>query len=352
MDESRQPVAGAQPTAPPVVPPPVPPTAPPAYGSAYPGSPGYPPYQPAPESPKRGTGWIVALAIVGIFFVGVAAVCAWMASIVGTRPVTTGDAIALIHIDGVISGTGSGMVTPESVLGQLKQAEDDGRVKAILLRVDSPGGTVAASEEIAAEVARVGKPVVASIGDVGASGAYMVASQCDSVVAAPGSTVGSIGVILEVADLQGLLSKLGVKFAVIHAGEYKDIGSPYRSMTATETAMLQEQVDLSYEQFIDLVAKGRKMPKDEVRELATGFAWVGTEAKSLGLVDQIGNYNDAIDAAAKLGKISGTPEIVEYSTLDYFEALNALIGLSSRLDRIGAALENNDVSASAPALSR
>jgi protease-4 len=350
MDETGQPVYGTQPTAPPPMSSAAPPPAQPPY------QPPYPPYPPTPapaEPAKRGRGWLVALAFIAVFLAGAVAVCAWAATFIGTQPPpVAGDAIALIHIDGVISGTGSNVVTPEGVLDQLESADNDRRVKAILLRIDSPGGTVAASEEIAAEIARARKPVVASIGDVGASGAYMIASQCDSVVAAPGSTVGSIGVILEVADLQGLLTKLGVKFAVITAGTYKDIGSPYRSLTATETEMLQEQVDLSYEQFINIVAAGRKMPKAEVRELATGFAWVGTQAKDLGLVDELGNYNDAIDVAAKLGKIKGEPQIVTYARTNYLDALNALIGLSSKLDRIGAALEAKDLSTSGPALSR
>lgn len=298
----------------------------------------------------------MALVIVGAAFVGVFGMSIWVAGLLATQPsaVSGGDAIALIHIDGVVSGTGSGMVTPEDVLYELDRAEKDDRVKAILLRIDSPGGTVAASEEISSEIARARKPVIASIGDVGASGAYMIASQCDAIVAASGSTVGSIGVILEVPNLEGLLDKLGVKFAVITAGEFKDIGSPYRSMTATETALLKEQVDASYEQFIDLVAAGRKLPKDEVRELAAGFAWVGTEAKTLGLVDQIGNYNDAVDAAAKAGRISGEPEIVEYGHTTYLDALSSLLGLSSKLDRIGNALESSNLSGagSGPALNR
>lgn len=345
MDEIAQPVPGASA---------YPPQQAPAYPPQQP--PAHPPYQAAPPvspAPRpRGRGWLIALAALGIFLIGTVAMCAWAGSIVGTGGrAVTGDAIALIRIDGVIAGTGSSAVTPEDVLDQLDQADRDNRVKAILLRIDSPGGTVAASEEIASEVARARKPVIASIGDIGASGAYMVASQCDAIVASPGSSVGSIGVILEVANLRELLDKLGVEFAVITAGEYKDIGSPYRSLTTTETKLLQEQVDIYYGQFIDLVAEGRKMPTAKVRELATGFAWAGTEAKRLGLVDELGNYNDAVAAAAKLGKISGRPQIVEYGRQDYLDALNALIGLSARLDRIGAALEKSPA-LSGPALSR
>ena len=176
----------------------------------------------------------------------------------------------------------------------------------------------------------------------------MVSSQADWIISAPGSDVGSIGVILEVSNLEGLLDKLGVKFAVITAGEYKDIGSPYRSMTATETKMLQEQVDLVYNQFIDYVAKGRKMPRDKVKELATGMAWAGTEAKGLGLVDQIGTYNDAVDKAARLGKIQGEPEIIEYQRGMYSDLLSALLGASAKLDTIAAALKTDGAATDRP----
>ena len=245
------------------------PPTPPQHGSPYGPHSGYPVYEsgPAWEPPpqRKSRGWIVALVIVGLFVLGTIAACAWMGSFFSggnSTPVIGGNAIALIHIEGVIAGTSGGLTggsaTPERILSQLQQAEDDDRVKAVLLRVDSPGGTVAASEEIATEVSRLDKPVVVSIGDVGASGAYMVSSQADWIVSAPGSNVGSIGVILEVANLQSLLDKLGVKFAVITAGAYKDIGSPYRSLTATETKMLQGQVDLVYGQFIDIVAQGSR----------------------------------------------------------------------------------------------
>lgn len=330
------------------------PYTPPPYSQPTYGAPsGYPPYQAgyatyppaqAASPASKGKWWLIALGILVVFLVGVIALCAWAGTFLnGVQPTIGGDVVALIHIDGVIAGTSGSLtgasVTPESVLSQLKQAEDDNSVKAILLRVDSPGGTVAASEEIATEISRATKPVVVTIGDVGASGAYMVSSQADWIVATPGSDVGSIGVILEVADLQALLNKLGVKFAVIHAGKYKDIGSPYRSLTTTETRMLQEQVDIAYEQFIALVAKGRKMPVDKVRELATGMAWAGTQAKTYGLVDEIGTYNDALNKAAKLGNISGTPQVVEYGRTSLGSLLNAILGVEEKLGAIGKALD-------------
>ena len=174
------------------------------------------------------------------------------------------------------------MVTPQGFLDQFDKAEADNNVKAIVLRVDSPGGTVAASEEISMYVKDAKKPVVVTVGDVGASGAYMVASQSDKIFALPGSAVGSIGVIIDIPNVSGLLDKLDVKFTVIKAGKYKDTGSPYRALTATETALIQGSVDQVYGQFIDIVAEGRDLERSEVESLATGWAWNGEEAKELG----------------------------------------------------------------------
>ncbi|MDZ4179508.1 MAG: signal peptide peptidase SppA [Coriobacteriia bacterium] len=267
-----------------------------------------------------------------------------------------GDSIALIHVDGVIAGTGSefdGVITPEAMLDKLGQALADPSVKAILLRIDSPGGTVAASQEIAIEVARASeeKPVIASIGDVGASGAYMIASQCDEIVAAPTAAVGSIGVITQIPNVAGLLDKLGVEFTVLTAGDYKDAGSPFRSMTATETALIQTEVDIAYDEFIRIVAEGRELPEPDVREMATGFAWSALVAKDMGLVDTLGNFNDAIDRAADLGGIEGEPYIVTYEDDSYGAFLRFLLGASARLDRIDA-LARTVTGPAAPALTR
>ena len=297
---------------------------------------------PASPGPRRtmsaGAKWAIGIGIVLIVLVFVA--CALLASLgraFDTTSIAMGDSIALIHVDGAIAGTGStydGVVTPEYMLDQLDQALADDSVKAILLRIDSPGGTVAASQEISLAVRRANeeKPVVASIGDIGASGAYMVAAQCDEIVAAPGSMVGSIGVIMEIPNVAGLLDKLGVEFTVLTQGENKDVGSPYRSVTPTETVMLNEQMAIAYDQFIADVAEGRGMDEAEVRELATGWAWLGSEAIDLGLVDSLGNYDDAVNRAAELGGIDGDPYIVTYEPVYAIEDLiYDLIGLSSQL---------------------
>jgi protease-4 len=253
---------------------------------------------------------------------------------------TLGGSVAVIRIDGVIAGSGSsfdGVITPEYFLDLLQRAEDDRLVKAIVLRVDSPGGTVAASEEIARYVGAAKKPVVVSIGDVGASGAYMVASQSDEIWAMPGSAVGSIGVISEIPNVSGLLDKVGVDFQVITAGKYKDAGSPYRPLTDEEEALIQGSVDGAYRQFIDIVAQGRKatLTRSEVESLATGWAWNGDEARGLGLVDRIGSYQDALDAAAKRGGITGDYDITTYENR-FDDVFGSLLGITSRLGDLGA----------------
>lgn len=327
---SQPPTAAAPPAAQPAQPPA------PAYASAVPAAP-----QPQQRS---SSAWKWFVGVVVVLLLAVMACCGTVFATMGSdfgATVPLGDSIALIHIDGVIAGTGSaldGVITPEDVLYQLDSALADDSVKAILLRIDSPGGTVAASQEIAMEVAYAAeeKPVICSIGDVGASGAYMVASQTDEIIALPTSAVGSIGVITEIPNVAGLLDKLGVEFTVLTAGEYKDAGSPYRSLTPTETMLIQQEVDNAYEEFITIVAEGRDLPEEDVRELATGWAYSAREGMDLGLVDTLGTYNDAVDRAAELGGIDGEPGIVTYDSSDYTDIFNSLLGIRDSLDRIGA----------------
>jgi protease-4 len=276
-----------------------------------------------------------------LLLLGCCAVTSIVALVSGGTKSTTGDSVAVIYIDSQISGVssgglGGGTVTPEGVISQLKKAENDDAVKAIVLRIDSPGGTASASEEIAIEVARAKKPTIASIGDVGASGAYMIASQCDEIMSTNSSAVGSIGVIMEIGDYSELAKKLGVKFIAIHEGEFKDAGSPWRGLTATETAMLQSDAKLTYDNFIALVARGRHASEADIRKLATGWAWPGSKAKQLGLVDSIGNYTDAVNRAGKLGKIVGEPNVVTYTDQSFGTLLQNITGLVDRLGSIGA----------------
>jgi protease-4 len=294
----------------------------------------------APARRSRTGIWVtLSVTVVVLLIAGSCGLATWSLMSAGDGMPTGGDAVAVIYLDGQIAGVdssglgGGGYVTPERVIDELKRAEEDPAVKAIILRIDSPGGTASASWEIAIQVQRAKKPVIASIGDVGASGAYMIASQCDEIISTGSSDIGSIGVIMQVGDYSALLEKLGVKFISIHEGEFKDAGAPWRSLTATETAMLEADIKLVYDDFIALVAKGRTMKDADVRKLATGWAWPGVRAKELGLVDRIGNYPDAVDRAAKLGKIEGEPRIITYRG----DSLPALLqSLTTAIDRLGA----------------
>lgn len=231
-------------------------------------------------------------------------------------PAVTGEAIYQINVDGIISGTkyysifGETSVTPEEIIEQLKQAEQFPNVKAILIRINSPGGSAAASQEIYEELKRVEKPIVVSVSDICASGAYYVSSAADKILANRSSAVGSIGVIMRIANLEELYDKLGIKYTTIKKGKYKDVGSPDRPLTHEERKLLEEQTQKIYEQFIHDVADSRGMDIKTVEELATGWVFTGSEAVENGLIDGIGTYNDAIRAAAELGGIEVEPEII------------------------------------------
>lgn len=302
------------------------PAAPPAAPPVYP--PHFEPLQ--KKGLSKGAKWAIGIGAALVLLTCFSCVIA--AALLGDgETLALGDSVALIRIDGIIQGGSTGSGSPEYVLDQIDQALADTSVKSILLRIDSPGGTVAASQEIMLGVRRASeeKPVVVSIGDICASGGYMVASQADEIVASPGSSVGSIGVIMEVANAQELLDKVGISFTTLTTGEFKDAGSPYRSLTETETVMLNDQINVVYEQFIADVAEGRGMSDAEVRELATGWVWLGSEALDLGLVDSLGNYDDAVTRAAELGGIEGEPNIVSYEYVDPFAGLyDSLIGLA------------------------
>lgn len=300
------------------------------------------------KAPKRKRRWGLIVLVVWLVIIGVVYVGAIIFSGLSPRDgFSSGRGIALIRLDGIIAASGldqgvfsSSGASPEAIIEQLREAEADPGVQAILIRVNSPGGTAAAAQEIHREVKRVTKPVVVSIADVGASGAYYVASGADQIMASRASMVGSIGVLIEIPDLRGLYEKLGVDFVVIRQGKYKDIGNPARELTTEERQILSQQAELVYEQFIEDVAEGRGLRKAKVQELATGLAYPGSEALDLKLVDELGNYQDAIDLAAELGKIEGEPEIIEYMEPTFFNILGGFFSeagdIMSWLQRLSA----------------
>jgi protease-4 len=218
---------------------------------------------------------------------------------------TFGDKIAIVEIRGVIAQS-------SAIIEEIHEYLDDDGVKAIILRIDSPGGGVGPSQEIHREILKVKekKKIVTSMGSVAASGGYYIACASDLIVANPGTITGSIGVIMEFTNIEELFKKIGIKGVVVKSGELKDMGSPFREMTPEEKRVIQEVIDNVHQQFIKAVAEGRKLDRSKVTQIADGRIMTGEQAKQLGLVDQIGNLDDAIDATAKLVGIEGKPNIV------------------------------------------
>jgi protease IV len=230
-----------------------------------------------------------------------------------------GDKVAVIEINGPI-------VDARPTLESLKQFREETAVKAMVLRIDSPGGGVGPSQEIYAEVlkTRAVKPVVASMGAVAASGGYYIAAAADGIVANPGTVTGSIGVIMGYTNFSQLLERIGLTPVVIKSGTFKDTGSPTREMTTQEKALLQGVIDDMHQQFVSAIAEGRQMPTEEIVALADGRIFSGKQAKENGLVDRLGNFEDAINWAGELGGISGRVETV-YEEKDTFKLLRYLM---------------------------
>ncbi len=218
------------------------------------------------------------------------------------------EGVAIVRVEGPI-------LDSYKTVEELKAFADDPLVKAIVIRIDSPGGGVAASQEIYNAVKRVrteyNKTVVASIGFVAAAGGYYIAVATDRILANPGTLTGSIGVIMQMANFQELLEKIGVKSVVVKTGKFKDLGSPFRPMVEEERQLLESVMNDTLSQFIEAVADGRSMDAAEVEQLADGRVFTGRQAKSVLLVDEIGDLHDAIKLAGELGGIEGTPRVLE-----------------------------------------
>jgi protease-4 len=233
-----------------------------------------------------------------------------------------GDRIGVVDLDGVI-------LSPEPVVGQLKKFNDDSSIKAIILHVNSPGGGVAASEEIYREVKRIRddkkKRIVVSIETVGASGAYYVSSASNKIYADNGSIVGSIGVIAEWVNYGDLMKWAKLKSVVLKTGEFKDPGNPTRDLTPAEQAYMQSLIDNMFGQFIQAVADGRGMKFDDVKSIANGKVWTGEQALSMKLIDNVGDFEAVVKDTAKSVGISGEPTLV-HPEKDRKTLLDLLLG--------------------------
>jgi protease IV len=241
------------------------------------------------------------------------------------------DRVQVVDINGEL-------VESRSILEELKRFEDSNSVHAILLNIDSPGGGVAVSQEIYTEIKRLrqkkSKTIVAYMGSTGASGAYYIACGADKIIANPGTIVGSIGVIAEWVNYADLLEWAKLREVVLKTGEFKDTGSATRPLTERERAYFQGLIDDMYVQFVEAVADGRKMDVQEVRALADGRVFTGRSGREHKLVDEIGNFQDAVDLTAKLAGISGKPKLIR-ATRQRVTLLDVLTGDISHLIPFG-----------------
>jgi protease-4 len=222
------------------------------------------------------------------------------------KKIPLGSRIALVRIEGPI-------LDSRNIVEEIKEHTKDHSIKAIILRIDSPGGAVAPSQEIYEEVKKAAatKKVVVSMGSIAASGGYYIAAPADLIIANPGTLTGSIGVIMEIPNIEGLMSKIGITTEVIKSGKHKDMASAFRKMGVEERELLQGVMDNVHEQFIKAVATGRKLKVEDVRLIADGRIFSGEQAKTQKLVDQLGTLEDTVKKTAELVGIIGEPDLVE-----------------------------------------
>jgi len=256
-------------------------------------------------------GLILALAI---FFFSVLVLSSLMGS---DKEFLPSEKIAVVPVNGII-------IDSQTIIDQLRKFKKNSNVKAVVVRIDSPGGGVGPSQEIYEEIKKVRKEktVVASIGSIGASGGYYVACAANKIMANPGTIIGSIAVIVQYTNIEELMEKIGLKGIVIKSGKYKDIMSPLRDIDKEERELIQNVIDDIHNQFVSSVAEERHLEKATVEAIADGRIFTGLQAKETGLIDEIGTFYDAIDMAAEMAGIEGEPKIIypekKFSFSDYF----------------------------------
>ena len=245
---------------------------------------------------------LVYLGVAGLFIIGVGGLSRGEGG-----PALFGPRVAIVELEGVI-------IEVDDIVRELKAHRENPSIRAVVMRINSPGGVVAPTQELHDAVLRLrqaGKPVVASLGAVAASGGYYVAVACDQIYANPGTLTGSIGVIMQLANFEQLMKKVGVDYVVVKAGQFKDIGNVARAMTPDERRVMQALLDDVHGQFIGAVATGRKLPREDVVRFADGRVFSGTQAKDLHMVDALGGLEDAVLASAKLAGIPSPPTVIQ-----------------------------------------
>jgi protease IV len=293
------------------------PAAPPAWSQAQWGPPpawAQPPLPPQPP-PRRDRAALAVVLFVfgGLFLVFFAFLWLAYGAVKGEAPrLASGPRIGVVDIKGPI-GMGRGTVDSEAVAKLVRRYGEDGDMKAVIVRIDSPGGAVGTSQEILDSLRRLAedKVVVCTMGNLAASGGLLVAMGCDRIVAEPGTLTGSIGVVTgPFPNVRGLLERWDIQMNTVTAGKLKDAGSPFRDFSAGDRAYFQEIADRIHRQFIQAVAEGRDLPVEQVEKFADGRVVTGEQAAELGLVDELGGFQDAVDLAKELAEIRGEPRIV------------------------------------------
>ncbi len=350
------PIGSAPPAAPPAGPTQwgAPPAPPPGWGGG--GGAGWgptPPSMPPPPPPRRDrlAIGIVAFIFGGLFLVFFGFLFLAYSVVKGESPsIATGPRIAIIEVKGAIS-TGPGAADADRILKQIRKVAQDDGLKAVVVRIDSPGGAVAPSQEIHDEVKKLAqkKTVVCSMGNLAASGGFYIAVACPKVVAEPGTLTGSIGVITQFPKVKGLLDRWDVKMETVKSGALKDAGNPFSEMTAEERAYWQSLIDQVYAQFVRAVAKGRGLEESAVRKFADGRVITGEQAKALKLVDALGNFYDAVELAKTEAKLSGEPHLV-YPADERAAFLEQLMGSAAgaAADAVAARIQKGASAAQEP----
>lgn len=279
----------------------------------------------------------IVVVFLGLLFIGSVFIAK---ALLGTdeRQFVQKTGIGLVEVKGMI-------LDSRETVRQLRHFLKKDDIKAVVLRVDSPGGVVAPSQEIYEEVRKFAakKKIVVSMGSLAASGGYYISAPATLIYANPGTITASIGVIIKLSNIETLMDKIGIKATVIKTGKYKDSGSPVRELTVEDRAMFQSVIDSTHNQFVRAVASGRKLPEDEVRRIADGRVLSGEQALALKLVDRLGTLQDAIEEAGRLAGIKGEPEVIlpPKRKLNYLDILSGGVEetFEGALNKVGRGMQ-------------
>lgn len=275
--------------------------------------------------------WVIILSLAGLIGCGgLVGLSVWATKVLDDdKGLSFTDAVTIVRVEGEIvsgarppagpfGGSNPDVAYSQTVIEYLKWANADETVKAVVLYVDSPGGSVFASDEIYLQIKQMNKPIITSMGSLATSGGYYISAPTAEIWASPHTLTCSIGVIMQLLNVETFAKEYGVTTVVIKSGPFKDIGNPFREVSAADRVILQDLIDEAYGSFVKIVAEGRKLPEDKVRAIADGRICSGRQAQQMGLVDRLGSLTDAINRAAELGHIKGVPRLVEYDQRNDF----------------------------------